>query len=450
MTFRQGARRIMTKFSLNEVSFVDRPAQTPAVADIAKASIDELLDDNFEKTLQPNEGEKRGAFIRRFMASDEMADEDEDKRREEAGKRFDKATAEKRGDLVHLLTSAESGHQHGISIHGSSDGIHLIVSFAQGADEEGMHDHQVVRNEDGSYTVSENRGHNHTIDAEEMGRVLLAAMNKAAEDPELDHIPLELGGALLADLPEVKKASETATDDEGDTQMSAEDLKKAKDAQAAAEAKVATLEKVAALSGVHKSHYDSLDADLDDAARKAFLDMDKAARDAEVAKAAAAAADTNPVVYKAANGDEFRKNDDPRLIKMAQERDTERKELALEKAKTADADLEKRAEALDNLPGDLKVRKAIIKAVDGIEDDEVRKAAHDALAAKNAAMHGQLTEVGTAATPVIAKSGSQSDAEAELDRLAKELASKDGIDYFDAYQKVADSNQELVNKALAG
>jgi hypothetical protein len=419
--YRQGTRRRMNKFRLGEVSFVDRPAQTHATADISKASVDELLDGD-------------------LGANEEMV---------------------KRGDLVSMATSSEDGHQHGISLHGDCDGLRIIVHYAAmpGSAEGGAvdrgHDHQVIRSADGQYTLTENLGHTHSIDSAQMANVLLEAMNKAEDNPDWDHIPMELGGVPLADLPEVQKASSNEDHDEGEPTMAEPTTEQR---LAAAEAENATLKAVNEMTPEHRAHYDGIDKALDDDAATAFLKADAKTRDAIVSKAKADAdAETaksqgdDPVVFTSDDGTEYRKSDDPRLVKMAQDRDADRKEsIRLQKA-AEDADLTKRAEGdLASFPGDLAVRKAILKAVDGIKDDTVRVAAHDALKAQNAKMAPAFQTIGASGAPV-QKSDDAAGAEAQLDELAKKYqADNPGTDFYTAYEKVSEANPELLNKAVAG
>lgn len=602
--YRQGRRRTMDRFSLGEISFVDRPAQTPAEADIAKrrgprngetfedffrrivmdepqlprevarimydeatAQVGDLDgEDEMDKALivdderfsdeqwdalkglrvpAPMPGEAREEFIGRVLmdvskrilySADElmfaanarfeaaiaekgggprpgetfarffrrMRDKDPMMTEEKAREAYNKvATPEdlaKRGDLVDMASSSEAGHQHGVSIIETHDGIGIVVHYGVGEGENAApHDHQVVFNPDGTYSMTENRGHTHELDSARMQQMILERVAKSAEEltkaGAAGHerarlaragtamgdgsLPIRTGSDLKIAVAAVEKGlvrDRTAAAEhiarraealgksgslpekgpladllkraksgggsvaKGATQM-ADDTKELD----ALKAENERLKAVAALSPVHKAHYDALKGDE---AKAAFLKADEAGRDAEVAKVAKAASDENPVVYTAANGDEFRKSDDPRLIKMAKERDEERKEnIRLQKA-AEDAALTKRVETdLKNLPGDVNVRKAILKAVDGIEDEATRTAAHDALKAHNARLAPNFTTIGTTAAP-IAKGSDREQAEADLDRMAKEAAAKDGTDYFTAYEKVSEANPELLAKAV--
>ncbi len=472
--YRRGRRRRMEKFALGEISFVDSPAQSPAVADIMKNHVGEMT---VEELMDPNLSDEEWLEKHGIDSEGEV---------------------EKNGDLVDMVTSVDEGHQHGIRVRDDCDGMYLWISYA-GGDRDSMHDHQVIFNADGTYSVTENVGHSHTIDSVALQQVIIAriaakaadldddkdrearkaaadageampdgsfpvfgkdhlsaaliALEAAPEDaqPEIAaHVikradALGLGeempkdGSLAAILAKASTGGGSVGKGEIDMPVTQEELD-------ALKAKNERLEKVAALSGVHKSHFDT----LDEATQDEFLKADEAGRDALVEAAEVAKADEDPVVYTADNGDEFRKSDDPRLIKMAKDRDEERKENALLKAKTEDDALAKRAETdLANFPGDVPVRKAILKAVDGIEDDETRTAALDALKAKDARMAKGFTTIGTTGTVDLEKAlGDKESAGAELDELAKARASKEGEDFYTAYEKVAQENPELAAKAV--
>ena len=383
-------------------------------------------DKNYSKQNGPREGETFSDFFSR------MRENDSSMTRARAREMFDGAT-EKAGDLVELATSADAGHQHGIHVYMNGEDFSIIVAYAMGEDAERFHDHQIMRNEDGSYSVLENAGHTHDDISSEsiMNIITRRLLEKEAAGEEL---PEE---GPLADLLAAAKESERQLP-QGDNQMA--DNKELD----ALKAQVATLTAVAALSGVHKTHYDSLDDD----GKTAFLKLDDSKKDQEIEDAEAKKADADPVVYTADNGDIFKKSDDPRLVKMAKERDEERKENIRLQKKAEDTALEKRAETeLANLPGDIGVRKALLRATDGIEDEETRKGALAALKAQNARMGGAFTTVGVGGEPAI-QASTKKEAADELDRLAKERAAEKGENFYDAYDKVSEDNPQLLKKAM--
>lgn len=436
--YRQGKRRRMTKFELGEISFVDNPAQTPALAEIQK------MDDICK--LKPKRDESEDDFVNRFLESDDMKESTRSRRIAAARNTFRRARTEKRGDLVTMLSGSSEGHQHGIQIHGDSDGLYFTVFFAAAEGGE-MHDHQVVRTPDGQYVMSENRGHSHDIDQEGLLQTLLSVMAKSEqENSDWNDVPLKLEGVSLADLPEIQKASETEKED---SMSDAE--KKLKEQFDALKAENERLSKIAGLSAAHKAHYDSLSPELEDDDRAAFLDASVDKRNEIVAKAETAAKDADPVVYTSEDGAVYRKSDDPRLVKMAQDRDEDRKEAILLRKASEDQALTKRAEdELANFPGEVSVRKAILKAVDGIKDEDVRSKAIDALKAQNARLAESFKVVGTSGQPSVEKAGDAKAAADQLDALAKKRSEETGENHFDAYEKVSEENPELTAKAIAG
>lgn len=381
-----------------------------------------------DKDYAKQTGESFEQFFKRVQENEP------DITREDARELFD-GTAEKGGDLVELATSADDGHQHGIHVYMDGDDVMIIVNYAMGEGAERSHDHQLMRNEDGSYSVLENAGHTHddiSVDSI-MGLITRRLLEKEAAGEKM---PEE---GPLADLLAAAKESEEQPP-EGDPKMA--DNKELD----ALKAQVATLTAVAALTGAHKTHYDSLDDD----GKSDFLKLDNDAKD-EAIKAAEAQKDAaDPVVYTAKNGDVFKQSDDPRLVAMAKERDAEREEnIRLQKQAKDDA-LTKRAETeLANLPGDIEVRKALLESAESIKDEETRKGAVAALKAQNARLGAAFTTVGAGGQPV-EKTGDSNESIQELDRLAKERAAKEGENYYTAYEKVAEANPELYAKAVTG
>ena len=408
---RQGRRRRMTKFNLREISGVDHPAQQPALADIIKRDNGAPVTSN-----PPIEGETRDGYVKRMVDGGATADE--------AGAWFDQAVAKAGGDIVSVFTSSEEGHQHGVRVYHDEDGLSLVVMYASGADGQ-SHDHTIVRADDG-WQISENHGHTHTLDADAVGRAVMAAVTKA------DHgWPLTLDGVPVEHLPGVQPAG-TPTHPEDSM-----DLQKAQERIVALEAEIATLREVVEMVPAHRAHYDGLTK----AAQPSFLALGFSARDAAVAEAEAA----DPIVYTDTEGVEYRKSDDPRMVALAKRADEDREAAAASAALVKDADLTKRADALAHLPGDVSVRKAMISALDAIEDEATRTAAHEALKSADSAMSGAFRSQGVRGAPPVDGSGPQ----AELDRLAKAYADQHGVSLAKANIAVLETAQgsELYNRA---
>ena len=297
------------------------------------------------------------------------------------------------GDLADLLTSEEEGHQHGIGVSRCDGEIAYYVSYASGPDDEAGHSHPLARSDSG-YVLGIVAGHTHAIDQEAMSGALLALVTKT-------------------------EGGEPMTTQIG-TQPTVEELG----------AQLARAHAVVALTGEERAHFEALPEE----ARTAFLAKSADDRKSEIGAVTKAAQDANPVVFTAADGTEFRKSDDPRAIAMAKRLDATEQENAALKARDEQTTLEKRAEAeLPHLPGDVKTRAAMLKAIDGIEDEAQREAALGALKAQNEAMSKAFQTYGHGAQP---EPGSPAD---QLDKLAKVYAEKNGGTFEAAYMKVADT-----------
>lgn len=489
--YREGKRRRMDKFSLLEVSAVTTPAQGPALAAIRKSG------DDIDKQDGPREGETFPQFLARMRRNgSDMSEGD-------ARAMFERVA--KGGDMAAMLTSAEEGHQHGIHIYEDDHEVKIMVAYAMSPDAENMHDHQIAM-DNGMYVVSENVGHSHEIDSMRLQEMLMAHMMKSSDELEKQALTREVrerlarSGAALPDgsfpirnrsdlrnaisafgrarmqdrgrvarhirrraralrsvdmLPEEGVlAGLLKSDDSGEGEpvdkedLMSDDLKKAQEQIAALKAEMEKMSQVAALSTAHKAFYDSISGDDVAKSREAFMAKSDAERDAEIKKAEDEKLAADPVVFTAKDGTEYRKSDDPRLVKMAKDRDQDRAEALKLRMDAIDASLEKRAETeLQYLPGDLEVRKAMLAAVDGIENETVRKSALDALKAHNAKLAPAFETIGTTAVP-LAKAGDSAEAEAELDKLAKDYAAKEGKDFYTAYEIVAKSNPDLYKKAV--
>lgn len=262
-------------------------------------------------------------------------------------------------DLVDLFTSSDEGHQHGVKVELDYEGKPMVsLSYAAGPEGE-SHDHQLIRAPDGTLTVSENVGHKHNLDADALQttlfNVMISVVGKTAEpvgttQPEENDVADKNAANPAEDL-----AKRDAT------------IKKQSD-------ELADLNALVNLPADHRAHYDGLPA----TSKGAFLHSSTEARETTVTDAAS----SNPVVYKAADGSEFRKNDDTRLISMAKMMDTQAKELTEKRIELEQTEFTKRAEDdsdLGLLPGDVITKVALLRAVSKIADKERRDAVNEML-----------------------------------------------------------------------
>lgn len=327
------------------------------------------------------------------------------------------------------ITTATRGHTHLVIINyedryeDSGDRTHGTTSYADG------HSHPWIMNDKGEIVIGEAAGHTH--DLVEMG----ISQNDAWEFLNKNfNIQKEVGDMT----PEEIKAKAAKDAKDADMNKSLEDL----------QAKNAELTVLASMTDVEKAYH----ATLDDAGKTEFLAKSAEERTtiAKAAEANKAAAD--PVIFKSADGQEFRKSDDPRLVNMAKQMDADRKELAISKAAAKNAAFAKTArEDFQFLPGDENVRIALAKAVDGIEDETLKAGALAALKAHNTKMGPAFKSLGAGgqATSDV-DDGSAAQADAELDALAKSIAAAEGINYYDAYEKAGTQKPDLLKRATMG
>lgn len=185
-------------------------------------------------------------------------------------------------------------------------------------------------------------------------------------------------------------------------------------------------EAINALSAEERAFHDDLP---DDTAKAEFIA--KSATD-RAALITAKAADDAVVYTSKADGTEYRKSDDPRLVAMAKREDQRVAETA-EATKRADlAEATKRVETdFGNLPGEPVAKAKAIVALKSL-DDTVAEAIEAMLKAGNAAMAETMIEVGHGGAG--GASGSNED---KLDQMAKaHQVANPGTSYHDAYDAV--------------
>lgn len=455
---RQGRRRRMTKFTIDELSSVDLPAQEGARAILLKRKGEPGYDpDNPDPS-------KRG-----------------------------RRDVEKRGGLV-LLTSADERHAHGLMLFPGDSGGNTWQAWDP--EDELVHDHAWVLGDDGTITIAENAGHTHTVDENTVARALMSLAASEIDDRVVmmaqkylkrtfsaeERKRLADEGKALPDgsFPIVNRGdlrnaiqafgragSKTkvarhiasraraigATDllpEEGELarrigkreDMMPENTPTAEDQVKELEKKLARAEKMAELTDAEKAHLKG----LDESAQATFLAKSADDRKAEVKAEEARKAKADEVVYTDLDGNDYRKSDDARVVAAVKRADEATKRAAESEALRKQAELEKRAsDELGNLPGEVSARAALLKAIDDIPNEEHRKGALEAVHAGNKAIQAAFATKGHEDGTVDAGPG---EATEKLEKMARELASKDGISYVDAYAKVSEANPELLKKAI--
>lgn len=217
-------------------------------------------------------------------------------------------------------------------------------------------------------------------------------------------------------------------------------------AEAEAAEKIAELEKraeraekIAELTNDQRDFFKALGAEDQDG----YLAKSTEARDADVQAAKA----EDAVVYKAEDGTEFRKSDDPRLVQMAKAVDDERQKRIESEAKAYATSLEKRAEELAHLPDKDGARIALLKAVDTLPEAE-RELALAALRAHSERLGKAFQTSGTKVAP------DPDTAELDsLEALAKRLQEQDPkLSFSKAYSKALETEEgaQLYAKTVEG
>lgn len=197
-----------------------------------------------------------------------------------------------------------------------------------------------------------------------------------------------------------------------------------------------TAEAVAKMSDAEKAHYEKL-ADADKAA---FLAKSADERKAIIAKASEA----DPVIYKSANGTEYRKSDDPRLVDMAKRTDEAEKIAKAEREARETAEFAKRAETeAAHLPGETSAKAAVLKHM-ASAPEEVRKAFDAIVKAADKSMAGAFEKRGVSGGNVAGD-----DPLVKLETLAKAHAEKNNMAFAKAYDAVLQTaeGQQLYSQA---
>lgn len=434
-------RKIMREFKINELSAVDRPAQEGAQMVLMKRDLD-------DKKKKPKKGEP-GYVAKLALLTEDHAD----------------------------------GHSHLILGPGDIAGF----TSGGGTSHDDWHSHPWIKMENGTVVVGALNGHAHTIlegtfkmlattehleelfsedvktsrkavaeravqtadgiamkngslpivTAEDVATVLDCQefwgdnpdairhiMKRATvlevELPNEGELATLFNQAQLASEDDLSKENKTMTTkndkvtDEGSAD--ATKLEEAVAKQAATEAELAVAKHLAEMTDAQKDHYTGLELE----AATEFLTKSSDEKDAEITEASEA----DKVVYKSVDGTEYRKSDDTRLVAMAKDRDTDAKKLAKLEKDAEDKSYAKRAkDELANLPGTEDSKIATLKALDGIEDEDVRNTALESLHASNADMAQAFAERGTGSSPASVS------AEAELDTLAKKYADENEVDF---------------------
>ena len=295
-------------------------------------------------------------------------------------KRFDPVDdVEKRGLLEYQnprATNSVNGHQHLLDDSGRAG----LTTWEISTGKEFSHQHSWIRNMDGSIDVLVSEDHDHQVLVSKHARATDIAIKSASGGKEsiMDKDTAEDSAVTQDQLDEMQKRAERA-------------------------------EKISELTDTQRSFY----KDLGESEQESFLQLDADGRQNEVEKATAA----DPVVYKDAEGNEYRKSDDQRVVAAVKRADRAEKLAREDRAKAQDSELSKRADKLTFVKGKDEVKVALLKAIDGIEDEDLRKGAIEIVEAANSGMKQAFEKRGTAFGDT-----EPSDAEARYEKLSQEYS----------------------------
>ncbi|MDH5572776.1 MAG: hypothetical protein OEY89_13500, partial [Gammaproteobacteria bacterium] len=322
-----------------------------------------------------------------------------------------------------LLTLADdSGHSHLLEFNREYDSNQ--TSYAGALSDDG-HSHPFII-KDGKAVIGENHGHSHEVDTDDLNQTLmtLAMVEAIKEDLERSenstYKSLEGTETLIKSLAAQERSINKPASDGGviksEVVKMAVDEKKLEDIQKSLDTvttELAFAKSYGELNDAEKAHYSTLSKSK----AEKFIALDKAARTAELDELKKA----DPIVFTSESGEVFHKSDDARLVKMAKDRDEDRKELRKQKEANETLEFTKRAETdLEFMPGTVETRVALLKSVDTIEDEAVKAEVLKSLKAKNASLGKNFEVVGESgeADP------SGNDSAQKLESLAKSYAAK--------------------------
>lgn len=232
----------------------------------------------------------------------------------------------------------------------------------------------------------------------------------------------------------------TAEELQAELTKSAKDLEAANTATEAAKAEATKAAALAELTDAEKSYYKGLSDDAKAIFLKSSADDRKEEVEADVANKAAA----DPVIYKSADGTEYKKSDDARLVEMAKRDDVREADMKKMRDDAANAAFEKTAtKDFAKFKGELSVKTALAKAVAGIRDETIRDGVKEMLKAAHSAVGLTLKEVGSGSDDYssddVTTGTSKAQAEAKLDKMAKDYATEHKVDYSKAYTAVLET-----------
>lgn len=479
---RRRKKRIMRAFKLNEVSAVDRPAQEGARMTIIKRADDETDNgyDVLKAAFMTDDGpEQDHAHL--IIESGEtagftsMSGKDRENWHSHpwikasdgsiiVGADNGHSHALRDGTMKMLLTKEQAEHLCEGDEEGARDGVAKVyddaissgVSLPDGSfavvDEDdvptAVEALSLVKDRDSEYSI-EAAAHvakrAEALDVELQADGEVAKLFEKAAEKAADH-----GGGTTGKKEKTmttgksdKSTDKAAKKGEGEDKSLEEQVSDLTKKQEQTDEELRVAKAYGNLNDAEKEFYGNLD--VEEAAD--FLEKSADERKAMIEKAN----EKDKVVYTAEDGTEYRKSDDPRLVKQAKANDEMAKKLRESEEKREEQELAKRAKTeIGYLPGDDKTKSAVLKAIDGIEDEETRKAALESIKAGDKAIQSAFKTAGRTE----AAEGSPAD---ELEKGAKALQKShkeetgEDLSFEAAYEKFAntDEGRALYEKTLS-
>lgn len=323
-----------------------------------------------------------------------------------------------------LLTSSDDEHQHILRIwddeRGGTTGSSVITIEGAGPS---WHDHPWIINSEGEIEIGEVLGHSHDVDQEDVMAAILSFMK---------------GGDAVPNQPSLfgkGKETEMAAPKKTDT-IDAGALQKNLDRANA----------VTRMPAAHIEFWKTLEGD----AANSFVDSDETQRESAVAEFAKKRDESNPVLYKAKDGTEYR-SDQPDLAKFAKRDDEREAEMAKMRDENETVEFQKRAaDEFAHLPGSVEHRGLLMKAISSIDDEEARGTAYLICKAKSDARGGAFVKRGHTGQDednTWDEAEPSGDAEEKLEKLAKARADEKGETIPVAMAKVLETDE---GKSLYG
>jgi hypothetical protein len=398
------AKRIMTKFRIDELSAVDKPAQEGATMVIMKR----------DGMPVPKADESKSDFMARCDDHAVMKDKfpDKKKRRAAAGGIHDAFMEGSPGE-----ESAETPEEEAAEGDAEKRAPYWKADFT--AEQRSQLADSGAAMPDGSFPIRNKADLENALHAQGRAKDVEAArrhIKSRAKALGLESmLPDSFGGAQKSANP----------NGEGPN-MDEKKMEEMSKRLATLEGELAQSRAFGQLSDADKVHY----AGLDESGRGEFLKKDRSERASILAKAA----ESNPVVYTAENGMVFRKNDDARVISMAKDNDELRKANRESQKAVVDANLAKRAsDEFKSLPGEAVAKVELLRAVSTIADEATRGKVEGILKVLSTTMGKAFVALGhkvsaSGASPV-----------EQLDALAKNLAETRKITLAEAKVAVLDT-----------